>query len=69
MSYAQTYSGTAATGTFARLKSSISEKLARRKVYRTTLNELSALSDRELRDLGLARSSLRGIAWQAAYDN
>ncbi|ETX13061.1 hypothetical protein OCH239_13695 [Roseivivax halodurans JCM 10272] len=42
--------------------------LERRRVYKQTLNELSALSNRELADLGLHRSQLRGIAWQAAYE-
>ncbi|WP_424987832.1 DUF1127 domain-containing protein [Microbulbifer sp. S227A] len=38
------------------------------RVYRETLNELSALSDRELADLGLHRSMLRRVAHQAAYE-
>ena len=42
--------------------------LERRRVYKRTLNELSALSNRELADLGLHRSQLRGIAWQAANE-
>jgi uncharacterized protein YjiS (DUF1127 family) len=36
-------------------------------VYSTTLNELSALSNRDLADLGIARSEVRRIAWEAAY--
>ena len=35
--------------------------------YRNTLNELSMLSDRELSDLGMSRSSLRSIALEAHY--
>ena len=42
--------------------------LERRRVYKQTLNELSALSNRDLADLGLHRSQLRGIAWQAANE-
>lgn len=38
------------------------------RVYRNTLNELRTLSDRELADLGLHRSMLRRIAYQAAYE-
>jgi uncharacterized protein YjiS (DUF1127 family) len=36
-------------------------------VYRQTLSELQALSERELNDLGLNRSMLRSIALEAAY--
>ena len=43
-------------------------RFSRYKMYRRTLNELSALSDRELADLGLNRSGLRRMAYQAAYD-
>lgn len=43
-------------------------KAARRKVYRETLRELSALSPRELNDLGLDGSMLKRIAYQAAYE-
>ena len=40
---------------------------AKRRVYSTTLTELSALSNRDLADLGIARSEVRRIAWEAAY--
>ncbi len=39
----------------------------RYKMYRQTLNELSALSDRDLHDLGLHRSSIGAVAQEAAY--
>lgn len=42
------------------------KRRARRRVFRTTLNELQALSNRELADLGLHRSQLRQIALDAA---
>ncbi len=35
--------------------------------YRRTLDELRGLSDRELNDLGIARSAIRGIALDDAY--
>ncbi len=38
----------------------------RRKAYRQTFKELNALSQRELRDLGLNRSMIRGLAKEAA---
>ncbi len=44
----------------------ISELLVRRKVERTTYFELSALSDRELNDLGIARCDIRRIARETA---
>ncbi|SLN72128.1 hypothetical protein ROJ8625_03797 [Roseivivax jejudonensis] len=53
---------------FAALASGLRTHMARRQTFKRTLNELSALSDRELADLGLHRSQLRGIAWQAAHD-
>jgi uncharacterized protein YjiS (DUF1127 family) len=52
-------------GVFAQLKA----RVARYRVYRTTLNELSALSNRELADLAMHRAQIRGIAWSVAYEN
>ncbi|MEM9798425.1 MAG: DUF1127 domain-containing protein [Pseudomonadota bacterium] len=37
------------------------------RTYRTTLAELSRLSDRDLADLGLFRGNLREVAIKAAY--
>jgi uncharacterized protein YjiS (DUF1127 family) len=42
--------------------------LARRKVYRATFFELSALTDRDLKDLGIPRSNIKNLAMEAAYD-
>ncbi|MGC1494247.1 MAG: DUF1127 domain-containing protein [Sulfitobacter sp.] len=36
------------------------------RTYRETFNELSALSNRELNDLGLSRANLRSIAWETS---
>ncbi len=49
------------------LRADWADKIARRRLFRTTLNELSALSNRELNDLGIARSEIKNIAYQAAY--
>lgn len=46
----------------------IAERIARYRTYRSTLNELQALNERELQDLGIPRGSLRSIAYKAAYD-
>lgn len=37
------------------------------KQYTKTVAELSALSDRELRDLGVSRFDIRNIAHEATY--
>lgn len=42
-------------------------QLARRKLYKTTVRELRALSGRELVDLGINRSMIRRLALEAAY--
>jgi uncharacterized protein YjiS (DUF1127 family) len=41
--------------------------LHRRRVYGQTLGELRGLSDRDLNDLGLSRSMIRQVAYEAAY--
>ncbi|WP_235905889.1 DUF1127 domain-containing protein [Pseudooceanicola pacificus] len=53
------------TGFFGRL----AEKLSRYGAYRRCVAELSALSDRELGDLGLHRSMIRSLAHEEAYRN
>lgn len=40
---------------------------AKRKVYRDTYHELSMLTERDLADLGIPRSSIRRLALEAAY--
>lgn len=42
------------------------EARKQRKVYRRTYEELNALSNRELQDLGMSRSQLRSVALEAA---
>ena len=55
-----------ALGYAAHLLDTAAVRHAQRRVYRKTLNELSALSNRELADLGLSRSELRHVAWQSS---
>lgn len=67
-----TYGNTAATSTTLRDRIADRLRLARVqwgqwRVYRQTLNELSALSDRDLADLAIARSNIPWIAMEAAY--
>ena len=52
---------------FGTASASLSERFARYRTYRQTLNELAQLSDRDLADLGVHRADIRGIAHQAAY--
>jgi len=52
----------------ARMVGNLTARAERYKTYRRTLEELETLSDRELADLGMSRSVLRGIAYKAAYD-
>lgn len=40
---------------------------ARRRVYNRTYTELSQLSTRELDDLGISRSMISRLAYEAAY--
>lgn len=48
------------------LQASLAQRLAQIRAYRTTVNELAGLSDRELSDLGIARADIRAIAQEAA---
>lgn len=48
-------------------RSKLSENLRRRAIYRATFDELSALSDRDLSDLGFSRFQIPTVAHEAAY--
>ena len=54
---------------YTTLLNNLRDRRQRYKLYRATLNELRTLSDRELADLGIARSSIQAIAMEAAYGN
>ncbi len=51
-------------GFLARLRDGI----RRRRVYNQTIRELRELSTRELDDLGISRSMISRLAYQAAYE-
>lgn len=55
--------GHARPGFFARLGGAIADY----RLYRRTLAELEGLSNRELRDLGISRYSVRQVARGAVY--
>ncbi len=46
---------------------SAAQRFANYRVYRKTVSELSALSARDLDDLGLSRSMIKRTALEAAY--
>lgn len=58
----------AAHGEVTGLVQGIRLRLARRKAYRDTINALSALSDRELADLGITRSQIADTARACVYE-
>lgn len=64
---ATTYSPAHHSGRLATAYHTIADRIAKYRTYHRTLNELQALGDRELTDLGLNRSMLRSIAYETAY--
>ena len=59
--------GSSLSARFATLRAQYAENAAKRKVFRTTFNELQNLTSRELADLGIDRSQIKSIAFEAAY--
>ena len=60
----------APTGLIGRLQAyvaTLKEAARRRDVFRRTVRELNALSDREMSDLGIARIQVEDVAREAAY--
>jgi uncharacterized protein YjiS (DUF1127 family) len=45
----------------------MAQRRAQHRAYNVTVNELVALSDRDLTDLGIHRADIHDIARQAAY--
>ena len=45
------------------------DRYRKHRAYRTTLAEMRALSNRDLADLGLHRSMLKRVAYQAVYED
>ena len=70
MAYQSTISTPAGSSLANRLSAFVAElrtKAARRKIYRETLRELQSLNARELNDLGLNKTMLKRVAYQATY--
>ncbi len=49
------------------LTASLAQRRAQDRAYRSTVRELSALSSRDLADMGIHRAGIHAIARQAAY--
>ncbi|WP_203595304.1 DUF1127 domain-containing protein [Salipiger sp. PrR002] len=60
-------SSTASQSGLAGLMARLRVARSRRAEYQRVYSELQQYSDRELADLGFHRSTIRDIAWQAAY--
>ena len=52
---------------FAEFRAATAERIQKDRLYRRTVSELGSLSGRDLADLGIARSQIKAIAWEAAY--
>lgn len=59
--------GTPLTQRFADMRAAFATAREQRRVYNTTFNELNSLTDRDLTDLGIARSNIAAIAHEAAF--
>jgi uncharacterized protein YjiS (DUF1127 family) len=60
----------ALNGAISRLRSvsaNFIETLQRRRLYRETVNQLAALSTRELDDLGISRSEIKSVARDSSF--
>ena len=67
---AQTHNAAAASGLIGRLMVAIQhmqENRARRVIYRQTVRELNALTNRDLADLGISRAMISRLAHEAAW--
>jgi uncharacterized protein YjiS (DUF1127 family) len=52
---------------FSAFRKTLVERRTRYALYKRTIEELGALTDRDLADLGVSRSDVRRIAYEAAY--
>ncbi len=66
--YAENISIVRPSGLIGALIANFRDRLQRRKVYNRTYAELSQLSTRELDDLGISRSMISRMAYDAAYE-
>ena len=69
MAYANTTHHAALRGTDLGLVARLRKNWADWLEYRRTLDELRALTDRDLQDLGLSRFAIQEIAYESVYGN
>lgn len=70
MAYMTTTRGAVRTdipGRLLALFANAKTRMAQYRTFRRTMNELNALTDRELADLGINRSMIHSISHDAAY--
>ena len=70
MAYASTHSRSPVASLTARIADTVQglrSAYSRARTYQRTYNELNALSTRELHDLGISRSMISRLAYDAAY--
>lgn len=53
----------------ARATLMVVQRMHNHKVYRDTYNSLSKLTDKELKDIGIARGDIHSISMESFYDN
>jgi len=53
----------------ARATSMVFQSMYKHKIYRETYNSLSKLTDKELKDIGIARGDIHSISMEAFFDN
>ncbi len=66
--YVENLSTARPSGLFVSFFAELRDSIARRRVYNKTYAELSQLSSRELDDLGISRSMISRLAYEAAYE-
>lgn len=49
------------------LRADLADRVSKYRLYRTTVDELSQLSERDLNDLGLSTADIPAVARAAAY--
>lgn len=62
----QTHAGITLADRWANVLANVADAYSKRKKYRTTLYELSDLTNRELADIGINRSMIQRLAMEAA---
>lgn len=62
----QTHASITFADRWADVRATVADAHTKRRMYRTTLSELSSLTNRELADIGINRSMIQRLAMEAA---